>query len=250
MTTIAPKGRTTLQQSSEDSNKPAAKALITGAGSGIGQACAAALAAKGYDLLLLGRRAEPLEQTARQWPAAIIQADLSSEPSIEAAATKAGPKLDVLIHAAAQFQHGPIAATTAPDWRAINAVNIEGPLLLTSRCLPALQQAGGTVVFINSTAALNPGANAGAYAASKAALRAAADALRQEVNAVGVRVLTVFPGRTDTPMQDTVLAAEGRSLNRASLLAPCDIAAMVAAALALPPRAQVSELVIRPTRPG
>ena len=240
-----------MQQSGENSTKPAAKALITGAGSGIGQACAAALAAKGYDLLLLGRRAEPLERTARQWPvAAIIQADLSSEPSIEAAATKAGPRLDVLIHAAAQFQHGPIAATTAPDWRVINAVNIEGPLLLTSRCLPALQRAGGAVVFINSTAALNPGANAGAYAASKAALRAAADALRQEVNALGVRVLTVFPGRTDTPMQDTVLAAEGRTLNRASLLAPCDIAAMVAAALALPPRAQVTELVIRPTQPG
>ena len=227
------------------------RALIAGGGSGIGRACAAALADDGYELLLLGRRAGPLRQAADALPnASVIQADLADEAALEAAAAAAGPSLDVLIHSAGQFRYGTLRSTAAADWHALDAVNLHGPMRLTAQCLPALQRAGGTVVFVNSTAALNPGANAGAYAASKAALRAAADALRQEVNPLGVRVLSVFPGRTDTPMQDAVLSSEGRDLDRARLLAASDVAAMVAGALRLPRRAQVTELVIRPTQTG
>ena len=164
-------------------------------------------------------------------------------------AAAAGAALGVLVHSAGAYARGPVATLDAAAWRAMDSVNLHGPLLLTSACLNQLRAARGQVVFINSSAALQPaGAGMSAYAAGKAALRAAADALRAEVNADGVRVLSVFPGRTDTPMQAAILADEGRRAAPGTLLAPDDVAAMVLAALALPDTAEVTELVMRPMR--
>lgn len=225
-------------------------ALVTGAGSGIGRACAAALAADGYRVVLVGRRHALLEDAAQTMPGArTVAADLATPAGIAAAADAVADGLDVLVQGAGAFRYGPLSGMPTAAWQALDAVNLHGPLALTARCLPALERAGGMVVFINSTAALRAGPNAGAYAASKSALKAAADVLRQEVNPLGVRVLSVFPGRTDTPMQDEVLAAEGRTADRGALLAPSDVADMVAAVLRLPRRAEVTDLTIRPAQP-
>lgn len=244
-------------------------ALVTGAGGGIGRAIAAALAGEGMDLVLVGRTARTLEDTARAVarpsPQAvprgdvgegrrggpdvrIVAADLATEAGLQATADAVPAALRVLVHGAGLFWYGPVAGTPAPGWDALAAVNLHAPMRLTAACLGALR-GGGQVVFINSTAGLRAGAGNGAYAASKHALRAAADALRQEVNADGIRVLSVFPGRTDTPMQQTVLRAEGRTARPGTLLHPEDVAAMVVAALRLPARAEVSELTIRPSSP-
>lgn len=226
-------------------------ALVTGAGSGIGRACADALAEDGHRVVLVGRRLALLAAAAATMPdALVVAADLATDAGIGAVAEALPERLDVLIHAAGAFRYGPLAETPMAAWQALDAVNLHGPFALTARCLPALRRAGGTVVFVNSTAALRGGPNAGAYAASKSALRAAADVLRQEVNPLGIRVLSIFPGRTDTPMQDDVLAAEGRTADRSTLLAPSDVAAMVSAALRLPRRAEVTDITIRPAQPG
>ena len=194
-----------------------------------------------------GRPAKPSPR--RGGPdARVVVADLATEAGLQAVASAVPAGLRVLVHGAGLFLHGPVAGTPAAGWDALCAVNLHAPMRLTAACLGALR-GGGQVVFINSTAGLRAGAGNGAYAASKHALRAAADALRQEVNADGIRVLSVFPGRTDTPMQQAVLRAEGRSARPGTLLHPQDVAAMVVAALRLPARAEVPELTIRPSSP-
>ena len=228
-----------------------ASALVTGAGSGIGRAIAVALAREGMRLVLAGRTAQSLQETARLGggEVRIVVADLATEAGVDMMAQAAPAALRVLVHSAGLFLHGPVTDTTAAEWDAIAAVNLRAPMRLTASCLGALRGGAGHVVFINSTAGLRVGVGNGAYAASKHALRAAADALRQEVNADGIRVLSVFPGRTDTPMQDAVLKAEGRTPRPGALLYPEDVASMVVAALLLPPRAEVPDLMIRPSSP-
>lgn len=203
-------------------------------------------------VVLVGRQLDSLRQTARLagGAAEIVAADLATETGIAAVAHAAPASLRVLVHSAGIFARGTVAETAAPEWRMTAAVNVHAPMLLTAACFGALRAARGHVVFINSSAGLQRGgAGTAAYAASKHALRAAVDALRQEVNAHGIRVLSVFPGRTDTPMQKAVLEAEGRSAKPGTLLAPEDVAEMVVAALRLPPRAEVTELAIRPSLP-
>lgn len=228
-------------------------AVVTGAGSGIGRAIAEALAHDGMNLVLVGRTARTLAETAQRCGESQVQlvaADITTEGGIEAVRCAAPASLRVLVHSAGLFLDRPVADTTGFDWDALGSVNLRGPMRLTAACLAALRaEGGGHVVFVNSTAGLRAGSGAGAYAASKHALRAAADALRQEVNADGIRVLSVFPGRTDTPMQEAILRAEGRTARPRTLLHPEDIAAVVLAALRLPARAEVSELTIRPSLP-
>ena len=225
-------------------------ALVTGAGSGIGRAIALALAREGMRLVVVGRTAETLGETARlAGGGEVVAADIATEAGRDAVARAAPPALRVLVHSAGLFLHRPAAATSAAEWAALSAVNLEAPMRLTAACLGALRAGAGHVVFINSTAGLRVGAGNAAYAASKHALRAAADALRQEVNADGIRVLSVFPGRTDTPMQEAVLRAEGRSARPGALLYPEDVAAMVVSALRLPARAEVTEIALRPSSP-
>jgi NADP-dependent 3-hydroxy acid dehydrogenase YdfG len=103
------------------------------------------------------------------------------------------------------------------------------------------------VVFVNSSAGFHP-ARAGwaAYSASKHALRALADGLRDEVNRQGVRVITIFPGRTATAMQEEVHRYEGRDYDPERFLQPRDVAAAVLSSLALPRTAEVTDLHIRP----
>ncbi len=225
-------------------------AIVTGAGSGIGRAIAVTLVHAGMRVIVAGRTAESLRETARLGGSGeVVEADLATEAGIEAVAHAAPAALHVLVHSAGLYARHSVADTTAPDWAAVHAVNVQAPMRLTAACLPALRAGAGYVVFVNSTAGLRAGAGTGAYAASKHALRAAADALRQEVNADGIRVLSVFPGRTDTPMQEAVLRAEGRTARPGTLLHPEDIASMILAALLLPPRAEVAELTIRPSSP-
>lgn len=104
----------------------------------------------------------------------------------------------------------------------------------------------GQIVFINSSAGLNARADVGQYAATKHALKAIADSLREEVNADGVRVLSMFLGRTATPMQDAVHKMEGKEYHPECLIQPEDVAAVVVNALSLPRTAEVTDIHIRP----
>lgn len=225
-------------------------AMVTGAGSGIGRAIARALAAEGMRLVLVGRSAERLHEVGREvgGQAAVVPADLATPAGLADAASHAGGALDLLVHSAGAFHAGRVTDTPAADWARLDALNVHAPVLLTASCLGALRAATGQVVFINSTAGLRTGGG-GAYGAGKHALRAAVDALRQEVNGDGIRVLSIFPGRTDTPMQEAVLASEGRRAPAGTLMRSQDVAAMVLAALKLPRSAEVTDITMRPSRP-
>lgn len=226
-------------------------ALVTGAGSGIGRAIALRLAQAGARLWLVGRRPEALAATAEAagGRAEIWPADLAAPEALQTlAAQVAAQPWDVLVHSAGVYAMGTLAATPVTALDEQYAVNVRAPYVLTQAALPGLKARGGQVVFINSTAGLTARAQVGAYAASKHALKALADSLREEVNADGVRVLSVFPGRTASPMQARVFAAEGRAYAPEALLQPEAVAELVTTALEMPRTAEVTDLHVRPMR--
>ena len=226
-------------------------ALVTGAGSGIGRAIALALLADRMHVWLVGRDRNKLARVAddANGRASVISADLAGAEGVARVAAALGPRLDVLVHSAGGYLRGDLASVDAGQWMALDAINVRAPLLLTAACLPKLRAAHGQVVFVNSSAGLRTAAGVGAYAAGKHALRAAADTLRQEVNADGIRVLSIFPGRTDTPMQREILQSERRTAPQDALMRPEDVARMVVAALSLPATAEVTDIMMRPMRP-
>jgi NADP-dependent 3-hydroxy acid dehydrogenase YdfG len=231
-------------------------AVVTGASSGIGRAIALALAARGASVCLVGRDADRLERVrdaARSTAPRVLvhQADLETEEEVDRLACGLRSELqslDVLVHSAGISRAGAPSAGLARDLDAQYRVNVRAPYQLTQSLLPLLRASRGHVVFVNSSAGWRAGRNNGPYAATKHALRALADSLRQEVNADAVRVLSVYPGRVATPLQENLFAREGRSYDPAALLQPEDVAAMVLAALSLPAGAEVTEISLRPAR--
>lgn len=230
-------------------------AVITGASGGIGEAIAVELARGGARLLLSGRSAGKLERVAERCRAfsddvEFFAADLAEDDSIRALTERALAAfggVDLLIHSIGFFRGGSFAAAPVADLDRQYRTNVHVPFLLTQGLLPALVARRGQVVFVNSSAGFHP-ARAGwvGYSASKHALRALADGLRDEVNPQGVRVLTVFPGRTATPMQEEVHRYEGKPYDPERFLQPGDVAAAVVSALALPRSAEVTDLHVRP----
>lgn len=228
--------------------------IITGASGGIGRATALALAADGVTLCLVGRRLDALEAVAREVRARaarprICRADFGRDE--EAAALVAGlrrevERVDVLVHAAGVIALGPVEEAPAATFDRQYAVNVRGAYVLTQGVLPLLKAARGQVVFINSTAGLAGRAGSSQYAATKHALRGLADSLRDEVNDDGIRVLTLYLGRTATPMQQAIHAAEGRPWHPERLVRPEDVAAIISAALSLPRTVEITEITARP----
>jgi NADP-dependent 3-hydroxy acid dehydrogenase YdfG len=224
-------------------------ALITGASGGIGAAVAEALAAEGVRLVLVGRDAERLNDVAAHTGSSeIVQADLTDDSQLLGIAARVG-EIDLLIHSIGLFRGGPLETAPVRDLDDQYRVNVRVPYLLTQTLLPSLIRRQGQVVFVNSGAGANPAKGSwGAYAATKHALRALADALRAEVNPKGVRVLTVFPGRTATAMQEEVHRFEGRPYDPSRFLQPEDVAAPLVQALRLPRTAELTDLHIRPMK--
>lgn len=229
-------------------------ALVTGASGGIGAAIALALAEEGTHLLLSGRNPERLTAVAERATALLAHvdtepADLAEDTAVQALAERTGAifeRLDLLIHSIGLFHGGPVATSPIDQLDAQLRINLRVPYLLTQLLLPALKKSQGQILFVNSTAGLVAKGNWGAYAASKHALKALADSLREEVNGDGVRVVTVFPGRTASAMQEQVKELEGKPYDPNLLLQPADVAAMVVAALKLPRTAEVTNLQLRP----
>ena len=229
-------------------------AVITGASSGIGKALALGLAAEGVTVCLVGRRLETLEvvaERARRTAPRVLsyQVDLTKDGEIRNLATALGhdfERLDMLIHSAGVISPGRIDAAPVQDLDWQYRTNVRAPYVLTQALLPLLRARQGQIVFINSSIALNSKANIGQYAASKHALKAIADSLREEINPEGLRVMSVFPGRTATPQQESLYKIEGRTYQPELLLQPEDVAAVVINALTLPRTAEVTDISIRP----
>ena len=229
-------------------------AVVTGSSSGIGRAIALKLAQKGAFLHLVGRDETRLQETARAareagGEADVHTADLEREEDVGALAEELEKEVravDILVHSAGVVSLAPLAEAPLEDLDRHYRVNVRAPYSLTQKLLPLLQRAGGQVVFINSGAGLQAKGGWSQYAMSKHALKALADSLREEVWEDGMRVLSVYPGRTHSPMQRAVREMEGQDYDPDAFIQPDDVAQTVVSALALPRSADVTELVIRP----
>jgi short-subunit dehydrogenase len=225
--------------------------LITGAGSGIGEAVARTLRDRGDRLLLLSRAQERAAQLAADFPdAETIVADLADPAGLEQVLTRAElpDRLDSLLHVAGAVELSAVAALPVGQLREQLDVNLVAPAVLTRACLPALRRAQGTVVFVNSTSGLRANPAWSAYAASKFGLRGFADALRAEEAENGVRVTSVFPSRTATPMQEKVHDQEGKDYDASEWITPETVADAIVHVLDVPPEATIPELVVKVAR--
>jgi len=219
--------------------------LVTGAGSGIGAAVAERLHARGDTLVLLARSEERAERLRAAYPGALaLVADLADPASLES--LELPGSLDSLLHVAGVVDLGSLEELPLAGVRAQVDVNLVSPMVLTRLALPALRRSRGLVLFVNSTAGLTASPQWSAYAASKFGLRAVADSLRAEEVEHGVRVTTVFPGRTATSMQEKVHDQEGKEYDARRWIQPGTVADTILHVLDLPGDATIPEVVIRP----
>jgi NADP-dependent 3-hydroxy acid dehydrogenase YdfG len=229
-------------------------AVITGASSGIGKAIATAIASTGGSVCLVGRDADRLEVAAEAARVAarsvlVFRADMSSDRAIENLARYVEndfKPFDTLVHCAGAHFVGSLEKTSVDQLDTLYRTNIRMPYALTQALLPLLKGRQGQIVFINSSQGLQARANTGAYALTKHALKAIADSLRQEINADGIRVLSIYPGRTATPAIKLLCEIQGQSYRPDLLLQPEDVAQVVLNTLQLPRTAEVTNIEIRP----
>ncbi len=229
-------------------------AVVTGARSGIGRAIALGLAGLGASICLVGRWSAALGAVADEVRAAgagAVQfiADLADEDALDGLVSRLRADLDrvdFLVQSAGVIELGSVAAAPVADLDRQYRINLRAPFVLTQGLLPLLRSSAGQVVFINSSAAMQSRANASQYSATKHGLRALADGLRREVNNDGIRVLSIYPGRTATPMQEGLRKLDGRADDPERMLQPEDVAQTVIQALRLPRTAEITDIHIRP----
>ena len=233
--------------------------VVTGATSGIGRSLALALAARGAVVWAVGRSAERLEALASDAEGgpgrvAPVVADLALDEDVHELSRRVlaeGGGVDVLIHSAGAIVLGGFASVPASDLDNLYRVNLRAPVVLTQDLLQALRRARGQVVFVNSSAGLRASGPNVLYAATKHGLKAIADGLREELNGDGIRVVSVYPGRTATPMQRFVHEREGRDYRPELLMGPEDVSDVVLATLSLARSGEVTDVSVRPmAKPG
>lgn len=229
-------------------------AVVTGASSGVGKSISFALAAEGASLALVGRDLEALEHAAPDGPGTIrcYEADLTEDTGLARFSSQLLAdfgRVDVLVHSAGVFSMGLLETAPLDSFDFQYRCNVRAPYALTQALLGSLVEHKGQIVFINSTAGLSADAGVSQYAATKHALKAVADSLREEINPKGVRVLSVFLGRTATPMQESICKQEGKPYDPTCFVQPADVAASVLHTLGLPRNAEITDLTIRPMKP-
>jgi NAD(P)-dependent dehydrogenase (short-subunit alcohol dehydrogenase family) len=225
-----------------------AVALVAGASGDIGRAIAFDLLEAGADVVMTGRSLERLRQVRPPTDLADkchhLAADLTRDEDIErlAASPALRRRLDVLVLSSGAYERSHDRSVFDRQL----AANVSGPYALLRRLLPLLIEAKGQVVFINSSQALKASAEVAQYAATKHALKAIADSLRDEVNPDGVRVMSIYLGRTAGERQRAIFASEGRPYAPDRLIEPSEIARLVGFMLRLSRSAEVTDVTLRP----
>lgn len=220
--------------------------LVTGAGSGIGEALVDRLHERGDELLLLARSRSRADQLADRWPGCdLVVADLDRPEDLEAGWPETG-RVDSLVHSAGVVGLGTVAELSVAEWQRQLTVNLVAVAEVTRLVLPALRAARGTVVCVNSGAGLRANPGWSAYAASKFGLRGFTDALRQEEREHGVRVTGVHPGRVATPMQERLHEQEGKDYRAEDWIQPSTVAEAILQVIDQPADACVDQVVLRP----
>lgn len=236
---------------------------VTGASSGIGEATARLLAARGARLVLGARRKDRLDRLAAELVAAgsravALSVDVTSRRDVETlveTATNEFGGLDVLVNNAGISKIGPLSDGDVDGWSAMIDVNLRGVLHGIAAAAPVFRRQGhGHFVTMVSTAGLKIVPDMGVYAATKNAVRTVMEALRQESTDGVIRTTSISPGfvRTelDGSIDDPVLRARIRSDMDEFGLAPEAVARAVAFAIEQPPDVEIGEIVLRPTVQG
>jgi NAD(P)-dependent dehydrogenase (short-subunit alcohol dehydrogenase family) len=220
--------------------------LITGVSRGIGRTLSERLLGAGHRVHGLVRPGSGADLAGLGF-AGLPAADLSRPDSLAAALAPwlAGlAELDGVVHCAGIVRPGTLSESSPDDFATQFGVNVIAVAELTRLLLPALRAARGTVVLVNSGSGLNARSPLTSYGASKFALRAYADGLRQEEP--GVRVCTIYPGRTATTMQREVRAAESGEYRESDYLRPETVAGAIELMLSLPADGVITDLTLRP----
>jgi len=230
--------------------------LVTGGGSGIGEACALAFANAGCRVVISGRNAEKLQAVA-------TKSNLEGRISVHAAdvsirdqafelidwTTKKLGRIDILVNSAGiNIANRQISTIDPADWDHVMQVNATGAFNTIYATLPQMRERkDGLIINISSISGLRSLQLGGvAYNASKFAMTALGTCVGQEERNHGIRVTNVYPGEVETPILDkrpVPVSAE----HRARILQPEDISAMVLAIAQLPPRAHVPDIIVKPT---
>lgn len=232
-------------------------AIVTGAGTGIGRESARMLAAEGAQIVLVGRRTEPLNSVAAEIKAAGGEAtafscdlmDSSAVAGVADFALKTYGRIDILVNNAGfSSKVRSIKYIHPEEWNAVFKVNIEAVYRLTQACLPdMLQRGSGTIITTSSMSALKPGILGGSpYCAAKAASQNFSHGLNSELRCEGIRATVIIPAEVNTSILDGRPAppnAEARQL----MMQPEDVARCIHLAATLPQRTVIEELVVAPT---
>ncbi len=193
--------------------------LVTGAAGGVGRATAQHFMEQGWRVLAV----DVLKKPQPSLPDAIrfVSVDISQPDEVDNLAkhffADLANGLHALVNNAAVQITKPLVETTADEWDRVHAVNLRAPFLVTKVFYPALKKAKGSVINVSSVHALATSADIGAYASAKGGLLALTRAMAIEFGGDGVRVNTILPGATDTPMLDAGLNRDhvkGASLNQ------------------------------------
>ncbi len=214
--------------------------LITGATGGIGIALARELAH--HHLILLGRDAKKLKALRQSLPDAMSLTLNLQRPEDFAEQLASIPEIDIVVHNAGVANLGSVEQMPLIQWREMLEVNLLAAVELTRVCLPRLRNSLGQVLFVNSGAGLTANADWSAYAASKFALRAFADALAAEEPLL--RVQTVYPGRTATPMQQHVRQQEQALFEPKKYIQPETLAKTIRHMLELPRDSVLKDVIV------
>ncbi len=240
-------------------------ALVTGASSGIGEATALALAAEGATVAIAARRRDRLESLAEKiggdGRVLVHETDVTDVSQVNAMVDRTVAelgRLDTLVNNAGVMLLGPIVDAPLEEWQRMIQLNVLGLLYCTHAALPHLLRAAeqdprqvADVINVSSTAGRVARSNSGVYNASKFAVNAFSESLRQEVTTRHVRVTLVEPGATSTELaghnRPEVLEGMARTFAGVERLTADDIATAVTYAVTSPRHVAVNEMLIRPT---
>lgn len=230
---------------------------VTGASSGIGEATARSLAAAGARVVIGARRMDRLERLAAEIEAAggIVAAralDVTDRRDVAAFARFAQERfgrLDVVVNNAGVMPLSPLAALKVDEWDRMVDVNVKGVLYGIAAALPIMEaQGAGQIVNLSSIGGHSVSPTAAVYCATKFAVRAISDGLRQETDRI--RVTVISPGTTTSELAGTITDETARDAMRtwrAICIPPESIANAILYAIGQPADVDVSEIVVRPT---
>ncbi len=226
-------------------------ALITGAGSGIGQATAEALAQAGVRVALAARTQTALDVVADTIRTAggttlVVPTDVSDEAQIEQLVTRTHAewgRLDILITSAGRASFGPLVESNTADWDSMMNTNLRATYLCAKHVLKImLPQGSGHILNVLSMASHTALPGSAAYTASKFGALGLTKVMAAEVRSQGVKVTAVMPGSVNTPLWDK----SGGDLDRNKMLSATDVASAMLDVIAQPPGIYTDEIRLMP----